>query len=164
MDHLGLGLQSRQDQRYLVGVNNDITDILCPNLGMKWKDNPSIVGFDINSMLKKLVNNYERLFDKIKAIIKKWKPYNLSLRGRLTIAKMILISQMTYISTVLTPNAKRLEEIQQHINNYVMNISLHNKNWINSELLYTETTKGGMGMIRLEDFLHSIKVSWIRLH
>ena len=43
-----------------------------------------------------------------------------------------------------------------------MNITLNSKNWINTDLLYTTTQKGGMGMIRLEDFLYSIKVSSIR--
>ena len=126
---------------------------------MKWTDTFTILGLDIDSRLEKLDNNYVRLFDKIKSIIKKWKPYNLSLRGCLTIPKTMLVSQMTYISTVLTPNTKRFEEIQQHINNFVMNITLNSKNWINSELLYTQTTNGGMRMIRLEGFLHSIKVS-----
>ena len=85
---------------------------------------------------------------------------NISLRGRLTIAKTMLISQMTYIRTVLTPNSKRLEEIQQHINNYVMNITLTSKNWINSESLYTDTTKGGMRMnYGPEKFNHIIKAA-----
>ena len=145
-----------------VGAKNDIKDILCPDLGMEWTNTFTILGFDIDSKLEKLDGNYDRILDKIKSIIKKWKPYNLSLRGRLTIAKTMLVSQITYISSVLTPNAKKLEEIQLHINNYVMNITQTSRNWINSELLYTSTNKGGLGMIRLTDFLHSIKCSCIR--
>ena len=40
-----------------VGVKDDITDILCPDLGMKWTDTFTILGFDIDSKLKKLNNN-----------------------------------------------------------------------------------------------------------
>ena len=74
----------------------------------------------------------------------------------------MLVSQLTYISNVLTPKLKCLEEIQNNINCYVMGIRLNSKNWINTELLYTTKHQGGMGMIRLGDFLHSLKVSWIQ--
>ena len=86
------GLACNLDKTNLIpiGVKNDITDILCPDLGRKWTDNFTILGFDIES---KLEQNYIRMYDKIKSIIKKWKPYHLSLRGRVTIAK-------TYISTL----------------------------------------------------------------
>jgi hypothetical protein len=145
-----------------IGSNNDITDILCPDLGTEWTNTFTILGFDIDSKLERLDKNNDRILDKIISIIKKWKPYNLSLRGRLTKAKTMLISQITYISTVLTPNAKKLEEIQLHINNYVMNITHTSRNWINSELLYTSTKQGGMGMVQLTDFLTSIKCSCLR--
>ena len=74
---------------------------------MEWTNTFTILGFDIDSKLERLDKNNDRILDKIISIIKKWKPYNLSLRGRLTIAKTMLISQITYISTVLTPNLKK---------------------------------------------------------
>ena len=52
--------------------------------------------------------------------------------------------------------------MQIHINNYVQHIKLTKKNWINTHQLYTPTKKGEMGMIRLNEFLQSIKVSWIK--
>ena len=73
-----------------------------------------------------------------------------------------MVSQLTYIITVLTPNEKNLEEIQNHINNFIQDIPLTKKNWINSHQLYTRPKNGGMGMIKLDDFIQAIKVSWIR--
>ena len=99
---------------------------------------------------------------KIRALIRKWKPYHLSLRGRITIAKTKLISQVIYISTVLTPNTATIAEIQTLINNFVMGIESHNKHWISKEIIYTHTTKGGFGMICLENFIKAIKVSWVK--
>ena len=40
-----------------VGANNDITDILCPDLGMEWTNTFTIRGFDIDSKLEKLDDN-----------------------------------------------------------------------------------------------------------
>ena len=67
-----------------------------------------------------------------------------------------------YISTVLTPNINILNEIQVMINNFVMGIKENSKNWISKDLLYTQTSKGGCGMIKLEDFMKAIKVAWIK--
>ena len=119
-----------------------------------------VLKFD--NKLEKLNNNYQKIKDKLKSIITKWRPYHLSLRGRLTIAKTKLLSQVTYISTVLTPDITIINEMQTMINNFIMGIKDGSKNWINKELIYTHTSKGGFGMIRLEDFMQAIKVSWIK--
>ena len=145
-----------------VGANNDPTDILCPELGMKWSSSFTILGFEIDNNLKNLQHNFDIIHDKIKAIIRNWTPYQLSLRGRLTIAKTCLVSQLTYISTVLSPTEKKLDTIQQTINNFVQGISIEKKNWINTNQMYAPTKQGGLGMVKLEDFTQAIKVSWIR--
>ena len=71
----------------------------------------------------------------------------MSLRGRITIAKTKLISQIIYISTVLTPKTATIAEIQTLINNFVMGIESNSKHWISKETIYSHTTKGGFGMI-----------------
>ena len=129
---------------------------------MNGEDTFTILGFEIDNKLEKLDNNFSKVKEKIKALIRKWKPYHLSLRGRITIAKTKLVSQIIYISTVLTPNTAIMEEIQTLINNFVMGIECTKKHWINRDLMYTHTSQGGFGMIRLESFFKAIKVSWIK--
>ena len=48
-----------------------------------------------------------------------------SLRGRITIAKTKLISQIIYTSTVLTPNIATITEIQTLINNWELKITIN---------------------------------------
>jgi hypothetical protein len=64
-----------------------------------------------------------------------------------------MCSQLTYVSTVLTPTT---------VNNFVQGIQINKKNWINTDLMYTPTKHGGLGMVRLSDFTEAIRVSWIR--
>ena len=104
---------------------------------MAWTDNFTILGFEIDNKLQNLNHNFTLIHDKIKSIIRNWAPYKLSLRGRLTIAKTLLTSQLTYIASILTPPDKVLEEMQETINNYIQDISNTQKNWINNELLTT---------------------------
>ena len=158
------GLACNIEKTYVIpiGHNSDKNDQICKELKMVWDDTFTILGFEIDNKLEKLDTNYTKVKEKIKSLIRKWKPYHLSLRGRLTIAKTKLVSQITYISTVLTPNTTTITEIQTLINNFVMGIESSNKHWINKDIIYTHTSKGGLGMIRLESFIKAIKVSWIK--
>ena len=158
------GLACNIDKTHIIpiGEKSNKNEQICKDLKMVWDDTFTILGFEIDNKLKKLDTNYEKVKAKIQALIRKWKPYHLSLRGRLTIAKTKLISQITFISTVLTPSTTIITELQTMINNYVMGIDAKTKNWINKDTIYTHTSKGGLGMIRLTDFTKAIKVSWIK--
>ena len=81
----------------------DITDdnILCPELGLKWETDFTILGFYIDNKLAKLNSNIKKCTEKVKSLIAKWRSYNLSINGRITIAKTILLPQYTYVCSVL---------------------------------------------------------------
>ena len=145
-----------------IGTNTNTNDKLCPDLGMEWHDSFTILGFHIDSKLRNLDLNFKLVKERIKNIISLWRQYNLSLRGRSTIAKVKLVSQLTYISTVLDPNHTLLDEIQELINNFVMGHKAQNKHWISKDLLYTSTCKGGFGIIQLHNFTKAIKCSWVK--
>ena len=129
---------------------------------MKWDDNFTILGFTIDSQLKKLDINFENVKEKIAGQIKTWTPYHLSLRGRITIAKSKLTPQLTYIATVLDIDPKILDTIQDMINAFVLVIKLGGRHWISMDLLYEPTKNGGFGIINLHHFTQAIKCSWIK--
>ena len=131
-----------------IGRNSDKKDKICEDLNMVWEDTFTILGFEIDNKLEKLDTNFTKVKERIKALIRKWKPYHLSLRGRITIAKTKLVSQITYISTVLNPSTTIITELQALINNFVMGIESKNKHWISKDIIYTHTSQGGFGMIR----------------
>ena len=96
------GLSCNLDKTSVIGTNTNTNDQICTDLNMIWEDTFTILGFEIDNNLKKLDKNYQKIKDKIQSIIAKWKPYHLSLKGRLTIAKTKLISQVTSAPSVLT--------------------------------------------------------------
>ena len=158
------GLACNLDKTSVIPIGKDCDngEQLCKDLNFVWENTFTILGFAIDNKLEKLNVNFEKVKEKIKGLIRKWKPYHLSLRGRLTIAKTKLISQITFISTILTPHTDTINEIQSLINNFVMGIEKNNKHWINKDLMYTQTSKGGFGMIKIETFIKAIKISWIK--
>jgi hypothetical protein len=48
-----------------VGIEDDPTDIICPDLGMTWSSSFTILGFDIDNHLKHLNKNFTKIHNKI---------------------------------------------------------------------------------------------------
>ena len=104
----------------------------------------------------------------VTALIHKWKVYNLSVHGRITIAKPILLAQYNYIGSVLdTFYPSDYNHIQNILNNFIIHNELFSidhkrKKWIPDDVLYGQTKLGGFAMIKVEDFFYSLKAGWIR--
>ena len=132
------------------------------------KQNFTILGFTIDNKLAKLNQNFSKCNDKVKALISKWRSYNLSINGRITIAKTILLPQYTYIGSVLDKvSGNHYKGIQKTLDHFVLYNSYlepnkTSKKWVKSEILYAEKHKGGYGQIRVSDFFKSIKTSWLK--
>ena len=163
-------MQSRKSYVIPIGTDMDITDdnILCPELGLKWETEFTILGFTIDNKLAKLNSNISKCTTKVKALIAKWRSYNLSINGRITIAKTILLPQYTYVGSVLDNiSQNQYKGIQKVIDHFILYNSYCEQNkksrkWIKDDILYGDKAKGGYGHIRVTDFFQSIKTSWIK--
>ena len=139
------GLACNIEKTNIIQIGSNTNDTLCPELNMEWTHSFTILGFEVDNKLANLTTNFLKIQDKIKSIISKWKPYHLSLKGRITIAKTKLCSQLTYIATVLDTNDTIINDIQTQINHFINNTKAKGRNWINNEMLYTPIDKGGLG-------------------
>ena len=93
------------------------------------------------------------------------KLYHLTIRGRLTIVKSLLLAQYIYIGTVMDIlDEEELEKIQNLLNHFVQHneVLCTPKKWIPDDILYAPTSEGGFNMINVNDFFHSLRNSWIR--
>ena len=144
------GLQCNIDKTVVcpIGGNFDVNDRLCPELPtLKWEDRFTILGFEIDSKLEHLSNNYELVHAKVDKMISKWQCYKLTIMGRITITKSLLLSQYTYVGSVLDMTEFQTDLIQNKLNAFV----LHNKRyipnetlkqWVKPEVLYGTTSQG----------------------
>ena len=83
-----------------------------------------VLGFFIDNKLERLNENYHSINSKEESIINKWRPYYLSVHGRVTIAKSMLLSQYTYmgmIMDILDPDDLK------HIQNLLNYFKIHNQ-------------------------------------
>ena len=79
-----------------------------------------------------------------------YKLANLSINGRVTIAKSMLLPQYTYIGSVLDKILNtRYSSIQKTLDHFVLHNSYlepskSSRNWIKPDILYADKIKGGM--------------------
>merc|ERR1711970_1717230 len=71
------------------------------DLKLSWENNFTILGMEIDNKLKLLSKNFENVYNKTRSIISRWSGYDLSIQGKITVCKTLLISQYTYIGSIL---------------------------------------------------------------
>ena len=78
-----------------------------------------MLGFQIDNRLKELTKNYEKCYRKVHKIGRRWARYRLSLKGRITIAKTLLLPQFMYVATVLHTNDRTYDKIDKIIRSFI---------------------------------------------
>ena len=98
-----------------------------------------------------------------------WIRYGLTFQGRITVAKSLLLSQYTYVATILDSNDKKItDKIQSQINLFVYSnkVSVKDnpncKKWVPEDICHSGKPIGGFRMIKIADFFQSLRLSWIR--
>ena len=145
-----------------IGGNYDINDKLCPELALTWEDKFTLLGFQRDSRLKLLNENYDKCFKKVHEIGRKLARYRLSLKGHITIAKTFLSPQFTYVASVLDPSPSTYNTIIRMLRSFVntgSTLPLGKGNWIKQDFLYASKSEGGFNFIDARSFFMSLKIS-----
>ena len=100
---------------------------------------------DRNVMLR---SNYDERIGKIKNVIEIWQFRRLTLLGKMTLIKSLLVSQLIYILTPLPTDTNVLQTV--------------NGDKIKREHIIRDYEKGGLRMVDIHTFNKSLKTSWIK--
>ena len=149
-----------------IGENTNTNDRLCPELNLEWSNKFTLLGFSLDSTLSTLDDNFNKCMTRAKKLIVKWRKYNLSIMGRITVAKSMLLSQFTYVVSVLDITKAQINQIQLLIDTFIMHNSYigpgpSKKAWIKSAILHGPKHLGGLGGVKVEEFIHGLNISWI---
>jgi hypothetical protein len=151
------GLKCNVDKSMIMIVGTENVPEFVNLSGFQVCNTLRILGFDITKNYKDLTNNFTGVLDKIERMANFWNRYRLSLQGRISVAKTLLLSQIGYIGSIITPLPEQLTAMQGLIDNFVcgtMNIS--------KKMINVEPIKGGLGMINISDYITALQCSWIK--
>jgi hypothetical protein len=132
------------DQRIL-DLGFDIVDS-CNLLGFTFSHN-----FDLGRL------NEDKIWDKIRKTIGFWTPFNLSIAGKVTVAKSLILPVFNYYVTIInfgTGTVTRLENMIEKFVTQGINIS--------KEKIYGPIESGGLNLFKLSSFAATLQCSWIK--
>ena len=129
LDNFGAisGLKCNVNKSYImrIGARLPLSDQI-KNLGFAESDSIKILGLDIDHNLDCIKEIHDTTVRKIESIANFWKRFNLSLPGRINIAKTLLLSQISYLGCILTPTDTQYEAMSAIIEHFIrknLNIS-----------------------------------------
>ena len=130
-------------------------DIL--GLGFAFVDQLTLLGFKLSATEDLAEINYVDTVGKISNIIRFWERFNLSLPGKISIYKCLILSQLSYRAAILTPAPATLSLINDMIERFVLKGFSFAK-----DRIYLESASGGLGMIPLNKYIQGLQCAWVK--
>jgi hypothetical protein len=126
--------------------------------GIKIVKKIELLGIEIPWKLdNNLDRNWERIENKIVNIANYWRQFNMSIGGRIMVAKTYLLSQVTYCLGVLQIK----ENIANRLNDLMIGFIKGRDRGIARERWFMEPGEGGYGMIDVKTMDMCVKAAWV---
>ena len=149
------GLECNIDKSFVmrIGDTSAPIDQRVVELGFPFTEEITVLGFVLRNDENYVLKNFEKISGKIANIIRFWDRFNLSLPGKIAIYKTLLVPQINFIASILTPPERVLREIEECMEKFVLKgIKIAKKR------AYEEVKNGGLGMFDLKKIYNGIAV------
>ena len=161
-DISGLKINFSKTHVVWIGSKKYSNDVLCHDRNLSWgttKFKLLGVNFDVN--LENMVDcNYRDKLSQIKNLINTWSKRNLTLIGRISVVKTLILPILNHlIMTLPNPNDEMVKKIDNLIYSFIWNSPVHR---VKKEVLQKSHIDGGLKMINLSAFILALKSTWIR--
>jgi exonuclease III len=153
------GLQCNFDKSTIMFFGYDDNNIpdWADEIGFKVVSKTRILGCDIESDLTRLTDNFEVTINRIRNLKLFWSRFNLSLPGRIGVAKSLMLAQINYLGCFLLPTVRQVEAMQGLISDFIKGRAN-----IGKDRIFFDTAFGGLGMIDVRSYILSQQCSWIK--
>ena len=155
------GLRINVDKTKCLAIGNPIGISFISELGLSQVNELKVLGVLYNKSNENIAKqNIAEVMPKIKKEITQWKRRYLTLIGRITVIKSLLISKLVHIFTALpNPNADDVKQINNIIFKYLWN---GGPDKVKRSNIVQDYDRGGLKMIDIQSFIKSLKISWIK--
>ena len=157
----GLRLNPKKTQALWIGAKSGCEQKLCPEIELKWlKDKVKALGVWLSIELMLVAKlNYEDKIKNLKASLGSWELHCLSLLGKTTVLKSIILSQLVYVLSPLSIDHKAIQEINS-LCYYFLWCGRGDK--IKRDIMIVDYDQGGLKMVDISLFAKSLKSTWIK--
>ena len=161
--HFKSGLQVNTKTKVIrIGNIRETDRRYCRENDLDWVYEFTALGIEYN--MRKLDNitelNIQPKIDKMEKTLKSWGFRNITLMGRITILKSLVLSQITHILQALpSPEPTLLTKIEDLCFDFIWNKKRHE---VKKETVYKDIGDGGFKMLNMVEFDFSLKITWLR--
>ena len=136
---------------------------LCSKYNLDWVISGSFnaLGINMNADLSDIwENNLTKKLNEIRSLFARWGRQRLSIMGRVTVIKRLALSKLVYLFLCLpNPTLPVLKDINHLFYEFIWQ---DKPDKIKSDTLQQPFIGGGPGMVNIEQFLKSLKLTWLR--
>jgi len=149
------GLKCNVEKTNVLAIGMDgNAEILLGDTGFNFTNNITVLGVEIGENFE---DNYRKIQSKVQKQVNFWTRFNLSLPGRISIAKTMMYSQINYMGCFLNFNNAQLDALSNLITKFVggkLNIA--------KQRFFKSPSEGGIGLFDMQIFLQAQKCSWVK--
>jgi hypothetical protein len=127
------------------------------DLGFDIQEEVKLLGLKIKRNCKYYLDSINDIEDRIRNQIRFWGQFDLSLPGRVSVAKTFLYSQINYLGCFLPINGEKINTFETLIEDYVrgpLNIS--------KERMTLSREEGGVGLFKISIYLAGQICTWAK--
>ena len=117
-----------------------------------------LLGFTVFRNTNNLIRNWDKVIKNVRNKISLWKIFNLSIQGRIVVAKTHLISQVQYVGTILPLPREVKNNISEMIESFVQGSGKK----LAKDKLYSRVEDGGLNLISLDPICKALKCGLIK--
>jgi hypothetical protein len=116
-----------------------------------------MLGFTIRKNESINVTNYGVVKNKIRRIINNWNRYGLTLSGKITVVKSLVLPHISFVGSVLEPPEGWTDNVSEIIEKFVLGTEK-----VAKLKIYTSAEKRGLGLIPIREFILSQQCAWFK--
>ena len=158
----GLHCNVLKSKAIWIGNKKYSNEKICPEIDINWSmSNFRLLGVYFSLNLEDMVElNYSMKLKEVKKLLGWWSRRNLSLIGKITLIKSLLLPKFIHLFAAL-PNPP--PHIEKELNTLFFQFIWGSKTErVKRDTLIASFEEGGLNMIHLHSFVCYIKLSWIR--
>ncbi len=149
-----------------MGPRKDRGEITCGIPTVKYNDSIKILGifFNANIEASLLEQNWDQKMEKMNKIIKQWQKRNLSIIGKIVVAKTFVLSIWSYTLQALSLPEEILASIDTMMFRFIWQRKHANRRAfekVKRAVLCLPVEEGGLGMISIKDQQKVMLIKWL---
>jgi len=158
----GLNINTEKTKVIWFGSRKNSHITICPEFNLSWENqNFTVLGIKFSTSLSEIVNlNYNSKIEEIKQLFANWSKRVISPLGKIVVIKTLALAKLNHLILGLpNPPQEKIDTIQNLFYKFLWNKS---NDKIKRNIITQEYEHGGLKMIDLKTFMHSLKATWLR--